>query len=282
MGRDIPVNLQASADKVKDADVILFAGGISPTLEGEEMPVDANGFKGGDRTSIELPAIQRQMINELKKLGKPIVFINFSGSAMGLAPESEICDGMIQAWYPGQAGGTAIADVLFGDYNPAGKLPVTFYTHTGQLPDFQDYSMKGRTYRYMTEAPLFRFGHGLSYTTFDYGKAQLSKDSFSKGENLTLTIPVSNTGTQDGEEVVQIYLTRPGDTDAPSHTLRAFKRIYIPKGETKEVDFTLSDDNFLWFDTSTNNMNLVNGKYELLYGGTSDKSQLKKVQITVK
>ena len=282
MGRDIPVNLQASADKVKDADVILFAGGISPTLEGEEMPVDANGFKGGDRTSIELPAIQRQMINELKKLGKPIVFINFSGSAMGLAPESKICDGMIQAWYPGQAGGTAIADVLFGDYNPAGKLPVTFYTHTGQLPDFQDYSMKGRTYRYMTEAPLFRFGHGLSYTTFDYGKAQLSKDSFNKGENLTLTIPVSNTGTRDGEEVVQVYLTRPGDTDAPSHTLRAFKRIYIPKGETKEVNFTLSDDNFLWFDTSTNNMNLVNGKYELLYGGTSDKSQLKKVQITVK
>ena len=281
MGRDIPVNLQATADKVKDADVILFAGGISPTLEGEEMPVDAEGFRGGDRTSIELPAIQRQLVSELKKLGKPIVFINYSGSAMGLAPESEICDGMIQAWYPGQAGGTAIADVLFGDYNPAGKLPVTFYRNTEQLPDFEDYAMKGRTYRYMTETPLFRFGHGLSYTTFDYGKARLSQNTFSKGETLTLTIPVSNTGTRDGEETVQVYLRRPGDADAPSHTLRAFKRVYVPKGETKEIKLTLSDDNFLWFDTSTNNMNLISGEYELLYGGTSDTRQLKKIRLMI-
>ena len=281
MGRDVPFNLQASVDKVKDADVIVFAGGISPTLEGEEMPVDAEGFKGGDRTSIELPAIQRKMIAELKKLGKPIIFINYSGSAMGLAPESEICDGMIQAWYPGQAGGTAIADVLFGDYNPAGKLPITFYTHTDQLPDFQDYSMKGRTYRYMTEKPLFCFGHGLSYTTFDYGKARLSKTTFNKGEKLTLTIPITNNGDRNGEEVVQIYLRRSGDADAPSHTLRAFKRVYIPAGETKEVNLTLSDDNFLWFDTATNNMNLVSGDYELLYGGTSDASHLNKIRLTI-
>ncbi len=281
MGRDVPFNLQASVDKVKDADVIVFSGGISPTLEGEEMPVDAEGFKGGDRTSIELPAIQRKMIAELKKLGKPIIFINYSGSAMGLAPESEICDGMIQAWYPGQAGGTAIADVLFGDYNPAGKLPITFYTHTDQLPDFQDYSMKGRTYRYMTEKPLFCFGHGLSYTTFDYGKARLSKTTFNKGEKLTLTIPITNNGDRNGEEVVQIYLRRPGDADAPSHTLRAFKRVYIPAGETKEVNLPLSDDNFLWFDTATNNMNLVSGDYELLYGGTSDASHLNKIRLTI-
>ena len=281
MGRDVPFNLQASVDKVKDADVIVFAGGISPTLEGEEMPVDAEGFKGGDRTSIELPAIQRKMIAELKKLGKPIIFINYSGSAMGLAPESEICDGMIQAWYPGQAGGTAIADVLFGDYNPAGKLPITFYTHTDQLPNFQDYSMKGRTYRYMTEKPLFCFGHGLSYTTFDYGKARLSKTTFNKGEKLTLTIPITNNGDRNGEEVVQIYLRRPGDADAPSHTLRAFKRVYIPAGETKEVNLPLSDDNFLWFDTATNNMNLVSGDYELLYGGTSDASHLNKIRLTI-
>ena len=281
MGRNIPVNLQASVEKVKNADVIVFAGGISPTLEGEEMPVNVEGFKGGDRTTIELPAIQRQMIRELKKLGKPIVFINFSGSAMGLAPESEICDGILQAWYPGQAGGTAIADVLLGEYNPSGKLPITFYTRTEQLPDFEDYSMKGRTYRYMTEAPLFCFGHGLSYTQFVYGKARISSPTFSKGNTLTLTVPVTNNGNKDGEEVVQIYLRRPGDTDAPSHTLRAFQRVYIPKGETKEVVLTLSDDNFLWFDTQTNAMNLIEGNYELLYGGTSDIDSLHKIQVKV-
>ena len=126
MGRNVPVNLQASIDKVKAADVIVFAGGISPSLEGEEMPVNAEGFKGGDRTTIELPAIQRRLISELKKLGKPIIFVNYSGSAVGLEPESKICDAILQAWYPGQAGGTAVADVLFGDYNPSGKLPVTF------------------------------------------------------------------------------------------------------------------------------------------------------------
>ena len=281
MGRDIPVNLQATVEKVKDADIILFAGGISPTLEGEEMPVDAEGFKGGDRTSIELPAIQRQLVAELKKTGKPIVFINYSGSAMGLTPESEICDGMLQVWYPGQAGGTAIADVLLGDYNPAGRLPVTFYTHTGQLPDFEDYSMKGRTYRYLTEKPLFPFGYGLSYTTFGYGEAQLSKNTFSQGETLTLTIPVTNTGDRDGEEVVQVYLRRPGDADAPSHTLRAFQRVHINKGETQKVILSLSDENFLWFNPDTNDMNLVKGEYELLYGGTSDTNALHTIRLTI-
>jgi beta-glucosidase len=134
MGRNAPVNLQASIDKVKAADVIVFAGGISPSLEGEEMPVNAEGFKGGDRTTIELPAIQRRLISELKKLGKPIIFVNYSGSAVGLEPESKICDAILQAWYPGQAGGTAVADVLFGDYNPSGKLPVTFYKQTTTQP----------------------------------------------------------------------------------------------------------------------------------------------------
>lgn len=281
MGRPVPINLQASIDKVKPADVIVFAGGISPSLEGEEMPVSAEGFKGGDRTSIELPAIQRRLVSELKKLGKPIIFVNYSGSAVGLEPESKICDAILQAWYPGQAGGTAIADVLLGEYNPSGKLPVTFYKHTDQLPDFQDYSMKGRTYRYMTEAPLYCFGHGLSYTQFEYGTASLSSNTMSKGKEVTLTVPVRNTGETDGEEVVQVYLSRPDDKEAPSHTLRAFKRVSVPKGETVNVNFTLNDETFQWFDTGTNTMRLVNGNYELLYGGTSDVNALKRISICI-
>ena len=282
MGRDVPVNLQASIDKVKNADVIVFAGGISPSLEGEEMPVTIAGFKGGDRTSIELPDIQRRMIDELKKLGKPIVFINYSGSAIGLEPESRLCDAMIQAWYPGQAGGTAVADVLTGSYNPAGKLPITFYKNDSQLPDFEDYSMKGRTYRYFTGTPLFRFGHGLSYTQFKYGNAKASATSIGKDGQLTLTIPVTNAGDRDGEEVVQVYLKRKGETDGPSHALRGFKRITVPKGKTVEAVIPMNEENFLWFDTATNTMSLVDGEYELLYGGTSDMSQLKKIDVTVK
>lgn len=281
MGRPVPVNLQASIDKVKSADVIVFAGGISPSLEGEEMPVSAEGFKGGDRTTIELPAIQRRLVSELKKLGKPIIFVNYSGSAVGLEPESKICDAILQAWYPGQAGGAAVADVLLGKYNPSGKLPVTFYKHTEQLPDFQDYSMKGRTYRYMTETPLYCFGHGLSYTQFEYGTASLSNTSMSKGKEITLTVPVRNAGETDGEEVVEVYLSRPDDKEAPSHTLRAFKRVFVPKGKTVDVAFTLNDDTFQWFDTGTNTMRLVKGNYELLYGGTSDVKDLKKINISV-
>lgn len=281
MGRDVPVNLQASIDKVKDADIIVYAGGIAPSLEGEEMPVSAAGFKGGDRTSIELPAIQRRMITELKKLGKPIVFVNYSGSAMGLEPESQLCDAIIQAWYPGQAGGTAVADVLTGDYNPAGRLPVTFYRNDSQLPDFEDYSMKNRTYRYFTGAPLFCFGHGLSYTQFNYGEASLSSNTIGKGKQVTLTIPVSNTGKYDGEEVVQIYLKRKGETDGPTHALRSFKRIAVNQGTTVNVTIPMNAEKFQWFDPSTNTMRLIDGEYEILYGGTSDTDLLKKIDISV-
>ena len=281
MGRDVPVNLQASIDKVKDADIIVYAGGIAPSLEGEEMPVSAAGFKGGDRTSIELPAIQRRMITELKKLGKPIVFVNYSGSAMGLEPESQLCDAIIQAWYPGQAGGTAVADVLTGDYNPAGRLPVTFYRNDSQLPDFEDYSMKNRTYRYFTGDPLFCFGHGLSYTQFNYGEASLSSNTIGKGKQVTLTIPVSNTGKYDGEEVVQIYLKRKGETDGPTHALRSFKRIAVNQGTTVNVTIPMDAEKFQWFDPSTNTMRLIDGEYEILYGGTSDTDLLKKIDISV-
>lgn len=276
------IDLAKSIQRIKGADVVIFAGGISPSLEGEEMSVSIPGFKGGDRETIELPAIQSRMIAELKKAGKKVVFVNFSGSAIAMPAEKESCDAILQVWYPGQAGGTAIADVLFGTYNPAGRLPVTFYKSTSQLPDFEDYTMKGRTYRYMTEAPLFPFGYGLSYTTFQYGNAALSAPTIGYGEKVTLTIPVSNIGKKDGEEVVQVYVRRPGDTEGPSHALRAFKRVAIAKGQASQVEIPLLKEDFEWFDTSTNTMRPIEGEYELLYGGSSDMNHLKSVNITVK
>ena len=202
-----PLDAASLLKQVGRADVVVFAGGISPLLEGEEMKVNVQGFKGGDRTDIELPAIQRQLLKALKVAGKKVVFVNFSGSAVGLEPETQTCDAILQAWYPGEAGGTAVADVLYGNYNPAGRLPVTFYKNVSQLPDYEDYSMKGRTYRYFEGTPLFPFGHGLSYTTFAYGKAEV-KDG-------CLLVPVTNTGSMDGDEVVQLYLNRPDDANGP-------------------------------------------------------------------
>lgn len=249
------------------ADVVLFAGGIAPSLEGEEMAVNAPGFKGGDRTNIELPDIQRQLLAALKKAGKKVVFINFSGSAIGLVPESLNCDAILQAWYPGQAGGTAIADVLTGSYNPSGRLPITFYKNVEQLPDFQDYSMKGRTYRYLKEKPLFPFGHGLSFTSFAYGKAKI--------EHNDLIIPVTNRGDRDGEEVVQLYVQRLGDQNGPNKTLRGFKRVFIAAGDTCLVSFPLNEETFNWWDTSTNTVRPMSGQFNLIYGGTSDDQELK-------
>ena len=252
--------------QVGRADVVVFAGGISPLLEGEEMKVNVQGFKGGDRTDIELPAIQRQLLKALKAAGKKVVFVNFSGSAVGLEPETQTCDAILQAWYPGEAGGTAVADVLYGDYNPAGRLPVTFYKNVGQLPDFQDYSMKGRTYRYFEGTPLFPFGHGLSYTTFAYGKAEVKEGC--------LLVPVTNTGRMDGDEVVQLYLNRPDDANGPLKTLRAFKRVHIPAGATRTVSLPLTEETFNWWDTATNTVHPLKGSYKLLYGGSSDDQAL--------
>jgi beta-glucosidase len=231
------------------------------------MAVNAPGFKGGDRTNIELPDIQRQLLAALKKAGKKVVFINFSGSAIGLVPESLNCDAILQAWYPGQAGGTAIADVLTGSYNPSGRLPITFYKNVEQLPDFQDYSMKGRTYRYLKEKPLFPFGHGLSFTSFAYGKAKI--------EHNDLIIPVTNRGDRDGEEVVQLYVQRLEDQNGPNKTLRGFKRVFIAAGDTCLVSFPLNEETFNWWDTSTNTVRPMSGQFNLIYGGTSDDQELK-------
>ena len=274
MGREVPIDLKQTINKVKEADIIIFAGGISPAVEGEEMHVNIPGFKGGDRETIELPSIQSRLLAELKKAGKKIVLVNFSGSAIALTPETKTCDAILQAWYPGQAGGTAVAEVLFGDYNPAGRLPVTFYRNVSQLPDFEDYNMTGRTYRYMTQEPLFPFGHGLSYTSFCYGAVVLGSDNIKSGEKLRLNVPVTNTGKCDGEEVVQVYLKKNDDVEGPSKALRAFKRVHIPAGKTVDVEFDLGDKELVWWNPQSNTMCVSEGSYELMVGGSSQTAGL--------
>ena len=261
-----PNDIQAVINQAAKADVIIYAGGISASLEGEEMDVDAEGFRGGDRTTIELPNVQRKLVKALKATGKPIVFVNFSGCAMGLQPESQICDAILQAWYPGQAGGTAIAEVLFGDYNPAGRLPIT----TAQLPDFEDYNMQGRTYRYLNYEPLYPFGHGLSYTTFSYSTPFI--------ENGKLKVKVTNSGNYNGDEVIQLYIKRYDDPDGPLKTLRGFQRIHIPAGQTSEVSFPLTSDTFTWWDKDSNTVHPLQGRYKILVGGTSEESLLKSIE----
>lgn len=260
-----------------DSDVVVFVGGISAALEGEEMPVTVEGFKGGDRTTIELPKVQRELIKKLKAQGKKIVFVNCSGSAMGLTPEDEACDAIIQAWYPGEAGGKALAETLFGINNPAGRLPITFYKDDTQLPDFEDYDMTGRTYRYMTETPLYAFGHGLSYTTFDYSAPKVNGENV--GQPVTLSFDVKNTGGFDGDEVVQVYIKNLSDHEL-NKTLRAFKRINLKKGETRNVEFELGPEAFAFFNPASGEMETIAGKYEVSFGGASDNT--KSVEITLK
>ena len=252
-------------EKVKASDVIVFVGGITPRLEGEEMDVKYPGFKGGDRTSIELPYVQRQMIEKLHKMGKPIVFVNCSGSAIALAPEKSICNAIVQAWYGGQCGGQALAEVLYGKVNPSGKLPVTFYASTSQLPDFEDYRMQNRTYRYFKGKPLWYFGEGLSYTTFKLGKPVYTPGS--------VKVNIKNTGKRDGEEVIQIYLRKVDDTDGPIKALRAFKRVSLKAGESKDVTIPFTKDNFEWWDVSTNTMRPVEGNYIMTVGTDSKSGQ---------
>ena len=247
--------------QLEGVDVVVFAGGISPRLEGEEMPVHVPGFSGGDRTDIELPDVQRRLLKALHEAGKKVVLVTFSGCALGLVPETETCDAILQAWYPGQEGGTAIADVLFGEVNPSGKLPVTFYKNVDQLPDVEDYNMEGHTYRFFRGEPLYPFGYGLSYTTFAYGEAKV------KGKKIV--IPVTNTGDCDGDEVVQLYVRKPDDPAGPVKTLRGFRRVSIPAGKTVEVTIPLDKETFLWWDEKAQDMVPVHGNYELLYGGSS-------------
>ena len=279
VAKELPIDYQQIISQLGDIQKVIFCGGISPALEGEEMPVHIDGFKGGDRTSIELPKVQREFLKALKAAGKQIIFVNCSGSAIALTPETESCDAIVQAWYAGQEGGTAIADVLFGDYNPGGKLAVTFYRNDAQLPDYEDYSMKGRTYRYF-DNPLFAFGYGLSYTTFEIGEAQLTAGT-ADNALYTINVPVSNVGHRDGTEVLQLYIRNLSDPESPLKTLRGFQRIDVKAGQTATATLTLSKKSFEFWDAETNTVRTKPGSYEILYGNSSQDKDLKRLQVTL-
>ena len=275
VAKELPIDYQTTIAQLKGIDKVIFCGGIAPSLEGEEMPVNIEGFKGGDRTNIELPKVQREFLKALKAAGKQVVYVNCSGSAIALQPETESCDAIIQAWYPGQEGGTAIADILFGDYNPSGKLSVTFYKNTEQLPDYEDYSMKGRTYRYFND-PLFAFGYGQSYTAFEIGEAKID----GKGTDYQVTIPVTNTGKRDGTEIVQLYIRDLSDKEGPLKSLRGFQRLDVKAGQTATATITLDAKSFEFWDAATNTMRTKPGQYEILYGNSSLDNDLKRITIT--
>ncbi|WP_439711469.1 xylan 1,4-beta-xylosidase [Duncaniella muris] len=259
--------------QAKDADVVIFAGGISPAYEREEAKVREPGFDDGDRTSIELPAPQREILKALHEAGKKIVLVNCSGSAVALTPENETCDAILQAWYPGEQGGYAVTDVLFGDYNPSGKLPVTFYKDDSQLPAFDDYLMAGRTYRYMRQAPLYPFGYGLSYTTFD-----ISKPKYKNGK---VTVSVKNTGKVSGTEIVQVYMRRPSDTAGPNKTLRGYTRVDLAPSQSKTVEIDFPRELFENWDEAAQEMRVVPGEYELMVGSSSDAKDLKTIKVKI-
>ena len=260
-------------------ETVIFAGGLSPRLEGEQMDdVNIPGFFGGDRTSIELPAIQKRLVKALVDAGKKVIFVNFSGSTVALKDEDKACSAIVQAWYPGQEGGTAVADVLFGDFNPSGKLPLTFYADDSQVKDFKDYDMEGRTYRYFRGTPLYAFGHGLSYTTFKYGRPKVKKlDDGSKA----LVVKVKNTGRCDGDEIVQLYVSRPDDAQGPVKALRGMKRVSLKARKAVKVCIPFEEDTFDWWDADAGRVVPRSGNYVLHVGGTSADNGLKTVKVKV-
>ena len=217
------------------ADVVLMLLGLSPRLEGEEMPVKVEGFSGGDRVSLGIPRVQEALLQKVSALGKPVVLVLLNGSAVAVNWAREHVPAIVELWYPGQAGGTALADVLWGDYNPAGRLPVTFYKSADQLPPFDDYSMANRTYRYFTGEPLYPFGYGLSYTSFAYGKLHAPEEA-KAGSSVKVAVEVQNTGKRAGEDVVQLYVKHAGVL----RELQGFERVPLRAGEKKTVEFTVS------------------------------------------
>ncbi len=260
------------ANEVKQADAIIIIGGISARMEGE----------GGDKQTIELPKVQQMLLTAMHKTGRPVVFVNCSGSAIAFGSVEGQYDALLQAWYPGQGGAKALADVLFGDYNPGGKLPVTFYRSNDDLPDFLDYSMKNRTYRYFTGQPQYAFGYGLSYTTFNVGKAKLSRKSMKKDGKVTLTVPVTNTGKREGTETIQVYVKALDDAGAPIKALKGFQKLMLSPGETKTFSVTLDSEAFEYYDEAIDELSPRAGKYQILYGTSSRDADLKALPFTLK
>ena len=261
------------ANEMKVADAIIIIGGISARMEGE----------GGDKQTIELPKVQQLLLQAMHKTGKPVVFVNCSGSAIAFGSVEGQYDALLQAWYPGQGGAKALAEVLFGDYNPGGKLPVTFYRSNDDLPDFMDYSMKNRTYRYFTGQPQYAFGYGLSYTTFSVGQGKLSAKSMKKKNGkVTVTVPVTNTGKREGTETVQVYVKRLGDEGAPIKALKGFQKLSLKAGETKTATIALDGEAFEYYDEAIDELSVKPGQYKILYGTSSLDKDLKSFDFTVK
>ena len=264
------------ANKVKGADAIIIIGGISARMEGE----------GGDKQDIELPKVQQMLVKAMHQTGRPVVFVNCSGSAIAFGSVEGQYDALLQAWYPGQGGAKALAEVLFGDYNPGGKLPVTFYRSNNDLPDFLDYSMKNRTYRYFTGQPQYAFGYGLSYTTFSVGKGKMTSKSAKAGKTnkayTVLAIPVTNTGKREGTETVQVYVKRLDDAGAPIKALKGFQKLTLKPGETKRAVIALDSEAFEYYDEMIDELAVKPGRYQIFYGTSSLDKDLQKLDFTVK
>ncbi len=265
-------------DIASKSDVVLFYAGISANLEGEEMSVDLPGFKGGDRTSLDLPANQLRLLKAIKATGKPVVMVVTSGSPIALNWENENIPAILQAWYPGEEGGNAVADVIFGDYNPAGRLPLTYYRSVNDLPEFENYFMKGRTYRYFKGNPLFPFGYGLSYTSFAYSELKIDKPVLNPDETVKITLKVKNAGIYDGDEVVQLYVRNmDSKEEQPIKSLRGFSRIHIAKNNSTDITFLLKIEDLKYFNVSKNKFSVDPGRYEILIGSSSEDIRLKGV-----
>ena len=268
--KSLDLALQKTVALASQAEVIVMVGGIHPRLEGEEMYVDAAGFKGGDRTDIQLPKIQEQLLKALHATGTPVILVLMSGSAIAVNWANEHLPAIIQAWYPGGEGGTAVADVLFGDYNPAGRLPVTFYKSIAQLPPFDDYDMTNRTYRYFEDEPLFPFGFGLSYTNFEYSNLNILLDQIQLSASIIVHVDVENTGNLPGDEVVQLYLSDKQFSIIPKpiKSLKGFKRIHLNPGEKQTVTFVLTVDDLSYHD-EISGWSIDPGDFEIMVGGSS-------------
>ena len=274
-----PVDIDAVVASLDGFETVIFAGGITPRLEGEQMDdVDIPGFFGGDRTSIELPAVQKNLVAALVAAGKKVIFVNFSGSTIALKDEDKICSAVVQAWYPGQEGGTAVADLLYGEFNPSGRLPLTFYADDSQVKDFKDYDMKGRTYRYFSGTPLYAFGHGLSYSNFKYGRPKVK--TLSDGSKVVM-VKVKNRSRRDGDEIVQLYVSRPDDVDGPIKALRGVQRVSVPARRSVRVSIPLTEETFNWWDPEVGRVVYRTGAYVLHVGGSSADKAQKNVKVII-
>jgi beta-glucosidase len=265
----LKIDFNAIADKVKDADAIIFVGGISPKVEGEEMDVKIPGFYRGDRTSIMLPKIQTELLQTLKSTGKPVIFVLMSGSAVSFPWESQNLDAIISAWYGGESIGHALADVILGNYNPSGRLPVTFYENDSDLPDIEDYNMSNRTYKYFNGKPLYPFGYGLSYTTFDYKWNSVPKDAYTSSDKIECSFKVSNTGKLNGDEVAQVYVKYPDGRGFPLKELRYFARKHIPAGQSEDIAVSIPVIQLGKWDDKVGKLVVPTGAYSIYAGGNS-------------